>query len=80
MQIDTSAAVSMAEAQQNFSKVTSLVDRLGQVIIFQEDTPRYLVLNFPVAEETRFAFDHEVRSSSMKLMEKFDDAFKELAK
>ncbi len=62
MRIDTGTAISMTEAQQNFSKVTSLVDRLGQV------------------EENRVAFDHEVRISSMKLMEKFDDAFKELSK
>ena len=80
MRIDGSATISMAEAQQDFSKVTGLVDSLGRVIIFQDDVPRYLVVNFPALEEQRFAFDHEVQASSMKLMEKFDDAFKELAK
>lgn len=45
MTINTSTVVSMTEANQNFSKVTRLVDQFGAAVIFKNNTPHYLVID-----------------------------------
>lgn len=46
MMIDTRTVVSMTEANQNFSKVCRIVDEYGRAVIFKNNAPRYLVLEF----------------------------------
>ena len=80
MQIDTNTVVSMSEANQNFSKVARLVDQYGRAVVFKNNAPRYLVIDFAAAEKMIFASDEDVVASSMKIMDRFDKAFTELAK
>lgn len=80
MTIDTNTVVSMTDANQNFSKVTKIVDKYGRAIIFKNNAPRYLVIDFQAADNSETASDEDVLASSGKLMDKYDDAFKELAK
>ena len=40
MTINTNAMVSITEANQNFSKVSRLVDELGTVVILKNNVPR----------------------------------------
>ena len=74
MMIDTSTVVSMTDANQNFSKVTRVVD------LFKNNAPKYLVIEFSIADQIATATDDEVLASSSKLMDKFDSAFAALAK
>ena len=46
MMIDTNTLVSMTEVNQNFSKVTRLVDEQGAAVILKNNKPRYAVVNF----------------------------------
>ena len=46
MNIDTKTVVSMTEANQNFSKVSRMVEQHGSAIIFKNNVPRYLVVDF----------------------------------
>ena len=39
MMIDTSTVVSMTDANQNFSKVTRVVDQKGRAVIFKNNAP-----------------------------------------
>lgn len=81
MKIDTDIVVSMTEANQNFSKVVSVVDTYGRAIIFKNNAPRYLVIEFPTAKQTvATAKTEDVLSAASKFMDMYDDAFKELAK
>ena len=93
MTIDTNTVVSISEANQNFSRVSHTVDNFGSAVIFKNNTPKYLVLDFPAADHagispdasmsdnTYVAASHEeVADVSRRLMEKYDAAFKELAK
>ena len=80
MTIDTNTVVSMTEANQNFSKVTRVVDKYGKAVIFKNNAPRYLILEFPRENQFETASKEEVLASSSKLMDKYDNAFKELAK
>lgn len=46
MTIETSTLVPMTEANQNFSKVTRLVDEAGIAVILKNNKPRYIVVDF----------------------------------
>jgi len=80
MMIDTSTVVSMTDANQNFSKVTRIVDQKGRAVIFKNNAPKYLVIKFSIADQAITATDEEVFSSSSKIMDRFDSAFAALAK
>ncbi len=95
MMIDTNTVVSMTEANQNFSKVARMVDQFGSAVIFKNNAPKYLVLDFSAAQqmeqpaEEKAAPDQasyvpassdEISAVSGRLMEQFDAAYRELAK
>ncbi len=55
MTIDTNTMISITEANQNFSKVTKMVDKHGTAVILKNNVPRYLVIEFGKAEEEQAA-------------------------
>ena len=95
MIIDTKTVVSISEANQNFSRVCRMVDNLGRAVVFKNNSPKYMVLEFSVAERAVAALgntlpennssyepasDEEAMAISAQLMEQNDAAYKELAK
>ena len=46
MKIDTSALVTLTEANQDFSKVAQLVDERGSAVITKNNKPRYKISIF----------------------------------
>ncbi len=80
MTIDTNTMVSITEANQNFSKVTRLVDELGSAVILKNNVPRYLVIEFGKAEQEMMASDADVLSVSQRLLAKNKEAYEVLAK
>lgn len=80
MMINTDSLVSITEANQNFSRVARLVDQTGQAVILKNNVPRYLVIEFPLAEQEQEASDEDIRAISARLMAKNRAAYEELAK
>lgn len=95
MIIYTNTVVSMTEANQNFTKVARTVDQFGKAIIIKNNSPKYMVLEFEAADRSDTALFNagasdsvsyipasreEVPTISKCLMEKYDEAYKELAK
>ncbi len=80
MIIDTNTMISITEANQNFSKVTKLVDEKGTAIILKNNAPRYLVIDFSKAEESAVAADEDVLAISKRLLKKNKEAYEVLAK
>lgn len=80
MTIETNTIVSMTDANQNFSKVTRIVDTYGSAVIFKNNAPRYLVTEFSLAASAEVASTEDALASSGRMMKKYDKAFKELAK
>lgn len=80
MSIDTNLLIPMTEANQNFSKVTRLVDESGMAVILKHNKPRYMVLSFQEYDEIQAArkklFDDAVDNVISENME----ALLELAK
>lgn len=80
MMIDTRTVVSMTEANQNFSKVCRTVDEYGRAVIFKNNAPRYLVLEFIDQEKDTIASRADVLASAAKMIDLYDEDFRELAK
>lgn len=80
MTIDTSTMISITEANQNFSKVTKLVDEKGTAVILKNNVPRYLVIDFSKADENADAADEDVIAISKRLMAQNKEAYEVLAK
>ena len=80
MTIDTNTMISITEANQNFSKVTRVVDEHGTAVILKNNVPRYLVIDFSKAEEQKIAAVEDVVAISERLIKQNMDAYKELAK
>ena len=80
MTIDTNTMISITEANQNFSKVTKLVDERGTAVILKNNVPRYLVIEFSKADESAVAPDEDVLVISKRLLKKNKEAYEVLAK
>jgi antitoxin Phd len=80
MTIDTNTMISITEANQNFSKVTRLVDERGTAVILKNNVPRYLVIDFSKADESAIAADEDVLAISKRLLARNKEAYEVLAK
>ncbi|MBM6827457.1 type II toxin-antitoxin system Phd/YefM family antitoxin [Mordavella massiliensis] len=80
MIVDTNNLISITEANQNFSKVARLVDEKGSVVILKNNVPRYMIVEFSLAEEEQMASDEDVMDISRRLIEKNRQAYEVLAK
>lgn len=80
MMIDTKSIVSIAEANQDFSKVIKLVEETGKAVIIKNNAPKYLVIDFNEIEKQEFTEDKTVMEISKRLMEQNKVAYEVLSK
>ncbi len=80
MIIDTNTMISITEANQNFSKVTKVVDEHGTAVILKNNIPRYLVIDFSKAEKEKVADSEDVFAISERLIKQNREAYEVLAK
>ena len=80
MTIDSNTMISITEANQNFSRVTRLVDEHGTAVILKNNVPRYLVIDFSAAEKSKIADTEDVKSISERLIQQNMEAYEVLAK
>lgn len=80
MTVDTNTMISITEANQNFSRVTKMVDEHGTAVILKNNTPRYLVIDFSKAEKEKVASTEDVLSISERLIKQNMEAYEVLAK
>ena len=80
MTIDTNTMISITEANQNFSKVTKVVDEHGTAVILKNNVPRYLVIDFNKAEKEKLANTEDVLEISERLIKQNKEAYEVLAK
>jgi len=79
MLINTDSIISITEANQNFSRVTRMVDEKGSVVILKNNSPRYLVIEFSQAEQEQLMADEDVMSISRRIMDMNKEAYEVLA-
>jgi antitoxin Phd len=72
--------ISITEANQNFSKVTKMVDEHGTALILKNNVPRYLVIDFSKADQEKIATTEDVLAVSERLIKQNMEAYEVLAK
>lgn len=77
--VNTDNLISITEANQNFSKVTRMVEEKGAAVILKNNVPRYIVIEFSRAEQMQEASDEDIMSISKRLIEQNHEAYKVLA-
>ncbi|MDD7403681.1 MAG: type II toxin-antitoxin system Phd/YefM family antitoxin [Butyribacter sp.] len=80
MTIDTNTMIFITEANQNFSKVTKVVDEHGTAVILKNNVPRYLVIDFNKAEKEKIAATEDVLSVSEQIIQQNMEAYEVLDK
>ena len=81
MIINTDSIFSMTQTNQNFSLVARAVDRNGEAVVFKNNKPKYLVLNLENSERILdLTEDERIDVVAKRILNKYIDAFKELAK
>ena len=61
------------------SKVARIVDEHGTAVILKNNVPRYLIIDFAMAENSNDARDEDVLDISQKIMSKNKAAYEVLA-
>lgn len=80
MRINLNNLVSMTEANQNFSRVTKLVDENGAVVILKNNMPRYVVIDYSELSGRGESKTETVEAVSRRILNKHIATFEELAK
>lgn len=70
----------MTEANQNFSKAVKLADKNGSAVIFKNNRPKYLIVDLAQAPLIELSADEKIDIIAKRILEKYKDAFVELAK
>lgn len=78
MNVNTDNLVSITEANQNFSRVTRMVDEKGSVVILKNNSPRYLIIEFETAEKEQLANDEDLLAISKRLINKNRESYEVL--
>ena len=68
MIVDTDTLISITEANQNFSKVTRLVDEKGAAVIMKNNAPKYIVIEFSRLENSNKVASEAAKSLAKKLV------------
>ena len=83
MMIDTNVIIPMTDANQNFSKVTRIVDMDGMAVIMKNNKPRYIVVDFDEYETVSMAMQmrkQKVDAVTDSVIDENMEALLELAK
>ncbi len=80
MIINTNCIISVSEANQNFSKATRIAEKNGQVIIFKNNKPKYILLDIESNPPIEMTDDEKIDFVAARILKKYRPAFEELAK
>ena len=80
MNIRTYQIVSISEANQNFSRVAREADRLGSVVIFKNNKPKYKLIDIEQDTDIEMTDDEKIDFVAARILKKYRKAFEELAK
>ena len=80
MNIDSNRIVSITEANQNFSKITRLADKTGEVIIFKNNRPKYRLIDLEQNPDLELTEEEAIDIVAARILKRYRPAFAELAK
>ena len=80
MNINTKQILSITEANQNFSKAAKLASDLGEVYIFKNNHPAYILTDIQDNYPIQMTDNEKIEFVGRRVLKEHLNAFKELAK
>ena len=71
MTIDTNAVFSATEANQNFSKVARMAEKMGHVVVFKHNRPKLLVIDLDTEPQIEMTEDEKIDFVAARLQSAF---------
>ena len=80
MSINTEKIVSISEANQNFSRVARIAEEAGEVFIFDNNKPKYLLVDLETDAPIEMSDDEKIDFVAARVLREYRRAFEALAK
>ena len=80
MEHNSGAAAPAVETVQSFSSVARLAEQQGHVVIFQNNQPRYLVIDLDQEPQIEMTEEEKLDFVAARILREHRAAFEELAK
>ena len=80
MTIDTNAVFSATEANQIFSKVARMAEKMGHVVVFKHNRPKLLVIDLDTEPQIEMTENEKLQFVAERILREHRAAFEELAK
>ena len=80
MMINSHAIASVTEANQNFSRIARMTEQYGEIVLFKNNRPKFLVIDLDQMNNRELSDDEKIDSVAKKLLQEYRPAFDELAK
>lgn len=78
--INSKNIMSITDVNQNFSKAIKEVERSGQVVIFKNNKPRYVLYDIDQFPQIEMSDDEKILFVGKRILKEHKKAFEELAK
>ena len=80
MLVETNQILSVTEANKNFSRAASMAEANGQVVIFKNNRPNYVLYDLDSSPQIEMTEDEKIDFVAARILRKYKEAFLELAK
>lgn len=80
MMVDRINGISITEANQNFSKATYLAKANGSIVIFRRNKPVFMLVDLENSSIIEMTDDEKIDFVARRILNRYKDAFEELAK
>ncbi|MBR5932006.1 MAG: type II toxin-antitoxin system Phd/YefM family antitoxin [Lachnospiraceae bacterium] len=80
MLVETNQILSVTEANKNFSRAARMAEANGQVVIFKNNRPKYVLYDLDSSPQIEMTEDEKIDFVAARILRKYKEAFLELAK
>ena len=80
MTIAMNSIISLAEANQDFSRGAQIAETEGRVVIYEDNRPKYLLVDLEHVPIRDLTDDEKIDVVAARILKRYRSAFEELAK
>lgn len=80
MPFDTNAVTTVSDASQDFTIIAQIAEKYGYAVIYENNSPRYIVNKISISNMAEDETQTNVLSSAEGIMDLYDEAFRELSR
>lgn len=80
MTTDENLILSVADANQDFSRVAQIAETEGRVVIYEDNRPKYMLIDLEHSPILDLTDDEKIDVVAARILNRYRSAFEELAK